>query len=121
MSRNERGARWLLSIHARVTLGSRDAWADATGNLFVRRTARPVALSGRYEEFDKVKGNKIRLCGEGGRSKDRKMQVKDEEYTCGNKASQNTMRSSEPIRIIRRYKLDSKHTPRNGFRYDGTL
>ncbi|KAK0473094.1 PUA-like domain-containing protein [Armillaria novae-zelandiae] len=81
--------------------------------------ARSVVLSDGYEEFNKDKGNKIRLCGEGGRSKDGKMQVKDQEYTCGNKALQNAMRSGEPIRVIRGYKLNSKYAPRNGFRYDG--
>ncbi|KAK0481340.1 PUA-like domain-containing protein [Armillaria novae-zelandiae] len=103
-----------------VTVGSWDAWTDATGNLFVRRTARSVVLSGGYEECKIDKGNKIRLCGEGGRSKDGKMQLKDEEYTYGHKASQNAMRAGEPIRIIHRYKLDSKHAPRNGFHYDGS-
>ncbi|KAK0461569.1 hypothetical protein IW261DRAFT_1576696 [Armillaria novae-zelandiae] len=52
--------------------------------------------------------------------KDGKMKLKDEECTYGHKASQNTMRSGEAIRVIRRYKLDSKHAPRNGFRYDGS-
>ncbi|KAK0184667.1 PUA-like domain-containing protein [Armillaria mellea] len=84
-----------------------------------KETARSVVLSDGYEEFNKDNGNKIRLCGEGGRSKDGKMQVKNQEYTHGNKALQNTMLSGELVRVIRGYKLDSKYAPRNGFRYDG--
>ncbi|KAK0224634.1 PUA-like domain-containing protein [Armillaria nabsnona] len=84
-----------------------------------KETARSVVLSDGYEEFNKDKGNKIRLCGEGGRSKDGKMQVKDQEYTYGNKALQNAMQFGEPVRVTRGYKLDSKYAPRNGFRYDG--
>ncbi|KAK0470057.1 PUA-like domain-containing protein [Desarmillaria tabescens] len=82
-------------------------------------SVRSVVLSDGYEEFNKDKGNRIRLCGEGGRSKDGKMQVKDQEYTHGNRALQNTMQSGQPVRVIRGYKLDSKHAPRNEFRYDG--
>ncbi|KAK0470051.1 PUA-like domain-containing protein [Desarmillaria tabescens] len=82
-------------------------------------SARSVVLSDGYEEFNKDKGNRIRLCGEGGRSKDGKMQVKDQEYTHGNRALQNTMQSGQPVRVIRGYKLDSKYAPSNGFRYDG--
>ncbi|KAK0477259.1 hypothetical protein IW261DRAFT_1566143 [Armillaria novae-zelandiae] len=79
------------------------------GESIVWETAWSVVLSGRNEKVDKDKGNKIRLCGEGGRSKDGKMQVKDQEYTCGNKALQNAMRSGEAIHVIRRYKLDSAY------------
>ncbi|KAK0470061.1 PUA-like domain-containing protein [Desarmillaria tabescens] len=82
-------------------------------------SARSVVLSDGYEEFNEDKGNKIRLCGEGGRSNDGKMQVKDQKYTHGNRALQNTMQSGQPVRVIRGYKLNSKHAPRNGFRYDG--
>ncbi|KAK0470059.1 PUA-like domain-containing protein [Desarmillaria tabescens] len=53
------------------------------------------------------------------RSQDGKMQVKDQAYTHGNRALQNTMQTGQPIRVIRGYKLYSKHAPRNGFRYDG--
>ncbi|PBL03920.1 hypothetical protein ARMGADRAFT_1004580 [Armillaria gallica] len=48
-------------------------------------SARSVVLSDGYEEFNKDKGDRIRLCGEGGRSKDGKMQVKNQEYTHGNR------------------------------------
>ncbi|KAK0461578.1 hypothetical protein IW261DRAFT_1614156 [Armillaria novae-zelandiae] len=133
MSRNETGARRLLSMFRGTSVGierqrvgtryvnGHYSWKPGcmrrcAGNLFVRS----VVLSGRNEEFDKDRGNKIRLCGEGGRCKDGKMQLKDEAYTCGNKASQNAIRSGEAIRVICGYKLDSKHAPRNGFRYDGS-
>ncbi|PBL03922.1 hypothetical protein ARMGADRAFT_1157941 [Armillaria gallica] len=82
-------------------------------------TARSVILSDGYEEFNKDKGNRIRLCGEGGRSKDGTMQVKDQVYTHGNKALQKTMELDQPVRVIRGYRLHSKYAPNNGFRYDG--
>ncbi|KAK0235625.1 PUA-like domain-containing protein [Armillaria nabsnona] len=84
-----------------------------------KASARSVVLSDGYEEFNKDKGNKIRLCGEGGRSKDEKMQVKNQEYTHGNRALQNTMQSGQSVRVIRGYRLHSKYAPNNGFRYDG--
>ncbi|PBL00111.1 hypothetical protein ARMGADRAFT_364787 [Armillaria gallica] len=135
MSRSEKGTRRLSSIR---TSGEIDG--QPVGTRYVNRallleagmhgsirrgiysfkeTARSVVLSDGYEEFNKDKGNKIRLCGEGGRSKDGKMQVKDQEYTHGNKALQNAMQYGEPVRVTRGYKLDSKYAPRNGFRYDG--
>ncbi|KAK0460885.1 hypothetical protein IW261DRAFT_1428648 [Armillaria novae-zelandiae] len=66
-------------------------WADAMGNLFIQGTALSVVL---YEEFDKDKGNKIHWCSEGRRSKDGKMQVKHQEYTCGNKGRMQCMPAS---------------------------
>ncbi|KAK0449912.1 PUA-like domain-containing protein [Armillaria borealis] len=82
-------------------------------------SARSVILSDGYEEFNKDKGNRIRLCGEGGRSKDGKMQVKNQEYTHGNRALQKTMQLDQPVLVIQGYRLHSKYTPNNGFRYDG--
>ncbi|KAK0449899.1 PUA-like domain-containing protein [Armillaria borealis] len=82
-------------------------------------SARSVVLSDGYEEFNKDKGDRIRLCGEGGRSKDRTMQVKDQEYTHGNKALQKTMELDQPVHVIRGYRLHSKYAPNNGFRYNG--
>ncbi|KAK0449915.1 PUA-like domain-containing protein [Armillaria borealis] len=82
-------------------------------------SARSVVLSDGYKEFNKDKGDRIRLCGEGGRSKDGKMQLKDQEYTHGNRALQKTMQSGQPVRVIRGYRLHSKYAPNNGFRYDG--
>ncbi|KAK0473117.1 hypothetical protein IW261DRAFT_1596591 [Armillaria novae-zelandiae] len=70
MSRNERGRH---AWRDQKTACGRDTCANVAGNLFVRRTARSVVF---------------RLCGEGRRSKDGKMPVKDQEYTCGNKALQ---------------------------------
>ncbi|KAK0235627.1 PUA-like domain-containing protein [Armillaria nabsnona] len=78
-------------------------------------SAQSVVLSDGYEEFNKDKGDRIRLCGEGGRSKDGTMQVKDQEYTHGNKALQ----LDQPVRVIRGYRLHSKYAPNNGFRYGG--
>ncbi|KAK0449917.1 PUA-like domain-containing protein [Armillaria borealis] len=47
------------------------------------------------------------------------MQVKDQEYTHGNRALQKTMELDQPVRVIRGYRLHSKYAPNNGFRYDG--
>ncbi|PBK75340.1 hypothetical protein ARMSODRAFT_1079631 [Armillaria solidipes] len=82
-------------------------------------SARSVVLSDGYEEFNKDKGDRIRLCGEGGRSKDGKVQVKGQKYTHGNRALQKSMESDQPVRVIRGYRLHSKYAPNNGFRYDG--
>ncbi|PBL03927.1 hypothetical protein ARMGADRAFT_1070435 [Armillaria gallica] len=79
-------------------------------------SARHCCMSDGYEEFNKDKGNKTRLCGEGGRSKDGKMQVKDQEYTQGSAeydavwpacACYSGIQASFEVR------------PNNGFRYDG--
>ncbi|KAK0430690.1 PUA-like domain-containing protein [Armillaria borealis] len=82
-------------------------------------SARSVVLSDGYEEFNKDKGDRIRLCGEGGRSKDGTMQVKHQVYTHGNRALQKMMELDQPVRVIRGYRLHSKYAPNNGFRYDG--
>ncbi|KAK0449906.1 PUA-like domain-containing protein [Armillaria borealis] len=82
-------------------------------------SAQSVMLSDGYEEFNKDKGDRIRLCGEGGQSKDRKMQVKHQKYTYGNRALQKMMQSGQPVRVIRGYRLHLKYAPNNGFRYDG--
>ncbi|PBL03933.1 hypothetical protein ARMGADRAFT_1004592 [Armillaria gallica] len=47
------------------------------------------------------------------------MQVKDQEYTRGNKALKKTMELDQPVRVIRGYRLHSEYAPNNGFRYDG--
>ncbi|KAK0430692.1 hypothetical protein EV421DRAFT_1743777 [Armillaria borealis] len=82
-------------------------------------SARSVVLSDGYEEFNKDKGDRIRLCGESGWSKDGKMQVKHQKYTHGNRALQKAMESDQPVRVIRGYRLHSKYAPNNGFCYDG--
>ncbi|KAK0235634.1 PUA-like domain-containing protein [Armillaria nabsnona] len=77
-----------------------------------------VFQMGTKSLYNKDKGNRIRF-GEGGRSKDGTMQVKDQVYTHGNRALQNAMQSGQSVHVIRGYRLHSKYAPNNGFRYDG--
>ncbi|KAK0479610.1 hypothetical protein IW261DRAFT_1624952 [Armillaria novae-zelandiae] len=108
-----------------VTLESKDAREYPTGNLFVWRTVRSVAACAMkvyYVAFLHLLGADWTL---GGRSKDEKMQVKDQDYTYGNNAllfhwliSQNTMHSdtnliqSMPQGMGRCYHIEDE----NGYR-----
>ncbi|KAK0474081.1 hypothetical protein IW261DRAFT_1596065, partial [Armillaria novae-zelandiae] len=98
------GRLMMVYLEARLERSKDSVWpgcmGECNGESIVRETAWSVVLSGKNENFDKDKGNKI---------KDGTMQVKDQEYTCGNKALQNAMRSGEAIHIIRGYKLDSAY------------
>ncbi|KAK0460891.1 hypothetical protein IW261DRAFT_1577232 [Armillaria novae-zelandiae] len=82
-----------------ITVGSWDAWADATGNLFVQRTVRSVVLSGGYEECKMDNAICAVKVDEARTGKDGKMKLKDEECTYGHKASQNAMHSGEAIHV----------------------
>ena len=77
--------------------------------------AYSLVLSGGYEDdFDNL--NSILYTGHGGQDEKGK-QVKDQEFTRGNKALSLNMEENLPVRVIRGYQVENG--PESGYRYDG--
>ncbi|KXS15837.1 hypothetical protein M427DRAFT_56407 [Gonapodya prolifera JEL478] len=90
--------------------------------------AYSVALSGGYED-DVDLGEAFTYTGQGGRdlsgTKENPKnlrtgeQSKDQELIRGNLALYQSVKTKNPIRVIRGFKLKSKYAPTSGYRYDG--
>jgi hypothetical protein len=77
-----------------------------------------VVVSGGYvDDFDS--GNEIIYTGHGGNDPATKRQIKDQEWHRGNEALRKSQRQRLPVRVCRGHKGDPRHSPREGYRYDG--
>lgn len=75
-----------------------------------------IVLSGGYED-DVDEGDYILYTGQGGRDADSGKQIKDQEFTRGNKGLQLNKEYNHPVRVTRGYQVE--HGPDEGYRYDG--
>ncbi len=75
-----------------------------------------IVLSGGYEDdIDDI--NFIFYTGQGGQDVPGGNQISDQKLTRGNKALQESLENSLPVRVIRGFQV--KHGPASGYRYDG--
>ena len=78
--------------------------------------AYSIVLSGGYEDdIDQL--DYILYTGQGGQDVTGGKQVKDQEFTRGNKALGINLEEHLPVRVTRGYQVD--YGPENGYRYDG--
>ncbi|KAG1785716.1 PUA-like domain-containing protein [Suillus plorans] len=76
-----------------------------------------IVVSGQYKD-DKDEGDTIFYTGSGGHEPGDR--VRDQEWTdFGNEALLKSSKTSNPVRVIRGYELESEFAPWEGFRYDG--
>jgi putative restriction endonuclease len=75
-----------------------------------------IVLSGGYAD-DVDDWNYILYTGQGGQDAPGGKQVKDQEFTLGNKGLQLNKEYNNPVRVTRGYQLDKG--PKQGYRYDG--
>lgn len=75
-----------------------------------------ICMNEGYED-DEDFGDEIIYTGFGG--KEGGVQVRDQEYTSGNKSLIESYNQGRPVRVLRGYKLKSAYAPKEGYRYDG--
>jgi len=75
-----------------------------------------IVLSGGYAD-DIDDGDYILYTGQGGQDKPGGTQVRDQQFTLGNKALQLNKEYHLPLRVTRGYQVE--HGPEEGYRYDG--
>ena len=75
-----------------------------------------IVLSGGYAD-DIDDGDYILYTGQGGQDKPGGTQVRDQQFTLGNKALQLNKDYHLPLRVTRGYQVE--HGPEEGYRYDG--
>jgi putative restriction endonuclease len=92
--------------------------AGIWGTLKSKSGAVSIVLSGGYED-DIDDGDEIIYTGKGGQDPKTKKQVADQEMKEQNEALARNMNTGYPVRVIRGYQGDSKHSPSSGYRYDG--
>ncbi len=80
--------------------------------------AESIVVSGGYAD-DEDLGDTIIYTGQGGRDSETGKLVADQELTRGNMALTVNQARGLPVRVVRGSKGDPKHSPREGYRYDG--
>lgn len=79
--------------------------------------ADSIVLNGGYKD-DIDLGDRILYTGQGGQDQSGN-QVTDQQWSLGNEALRKNLLWGLPVRVIRGWKGDPRHSPSTGYRYDG--
>jgi putative restriction endonuclease len=80
--------------------------------------AQSIVISGGYKD-DEDFGDFIIYTGEGGRLKDSRRHIKDQEMTGGNATLVRSQALGTPVRVLRGANAGTEFSPTKGYRYDG--
>jgi putative restriction endonuclease len=84
----------------------------------IGKNGNSIVLSGGYID-DEDNGDTIIYTGSGGRNEKTGKQIKDQVLKSGNRFLAEHAIQGNPVRVTRGFKLDSKFSPKTGYRYDG--